>query len=230
MEKQTKSRLIWIAAVALLLAAAFFFGWKMKPNVVVSERQTIDSLRSAYVRDSVEYIHKSLEKDSINSVIASAIISKNRQIIELKKSLEKEKNRIINLPADETVELFSESTGVVSSVTVIDKDTNCITPIQGITQANLLINERYGLYREVELLNGKIVCMQDMIDNRNEALNVARGRVGTLTEQYQSSQGVIDRLSKDNEKANKKIKNRNVALGIIGSIAAGGIITAIILK
>jgi len=227
MEK--KRKIIWIAAIAICFVAIFFAGWWMKPAKVIDRSDEMDSLTQAHRYDSAIYAIEIARYDSINSVLAVAIIGKNREIIKLRRALEVEKGQIIKLHATESVALFSAQVGDTAFLQV-ETDTLCVTTIPAIRTANTLFAERRHYIDLASILTEKNKLQEDMISGKQEELSVVRDRVVKLTGEYYKANELYLIQQKKLDKANKKIRNRNIAIGIIGGIAAGGIVTALIVN
>ena len=226
---EMKRKLIWIGAIAIGFVLIFFAGWWAKPVRVVEVRTEYDSLLDAHKRDSAIYALQMARYDSLNTVLSVAIVSKNRQIVSLKRALEQSKTEIKRLPATESVALFSVEVGDTAFLQV-EKDTMCVTTIPAIRSSNILFAERRHYIDVLGVLKAKNKLQEDVISLRGEELSVVRDRVIQVTGEYYKVNELYLRQNLKLEKANKKIRNRNIALGIVGGIAVGGIVTALIVN
>jgi hypothetical protein len=229
METAKRNNLIWIAAIALAFILVFFAGWWMKPPKIIDTPGTYDSLMDAHRRDSVAYAIKLAMYDSISTVLSVAIVGKNRQIIILQKALEQKSEEIKRLPATESAALFAAEINDTAYLQ-IDRDTMCVTTIPGIRRANLLFNERRHYLNLSKILSDKNELQSDMITWKSEELSVVKDRVIQVTGEYYKVNDLYLKQRNQLVKANKKVKNRNIAIGIISGIAVGGIVTALIVN
>jgi len=224
---KTRSRIIWIAVVLVLFAGAILATWFLKPPVVVTQQQEIDSLRNKHARDSMEYVWTLSKFDSTYTRLELTLKAKDRQIHFLRASLQKESERLIELNATESVAQFSKNTGDSSWVAVISRDTVCITRMPAITEANILIMERGVFKHEAQLYHAKADAYFSLLDAKNEELGFIRDRVIKLNEEYWKSQAIIDKQNKFLSRYAKKVRNRNIVIGVVSGLAAGAVITAI---
>jgi len=225
-----KKQLIWTGVIILAFVSIFFAGWWMRPPKVIYQHQQIDSLRNAHREDSLRYAFELTLLMGRDSVLNNAIIQKDKQIDDLKKNLSKEIETIILLPATETVGLFSHNTGDTAKIIVIGGDTTCIVSIPSIRLCNVLFAERNACISENIILQSKVETCLDLVDEKNDQLNLTYGRIEKLTDEYYRSQSIINNQQKYMGKYAKKVRNRNIFIGIISGVAAGGIVTAMLIK
>jgi len=228
--KIKKTNLIWAGVIALGFVGIFFAGWWSKPVKIVVEHQQIDSLRNAHREDSIQYafnLSKFIDQDS---VYEKEIQEKDQLIASLRYNLSQDRKVIEVLPADKTIQMFSEQTGDSSLVGIVEGDTVCISTVPSIRIANVLFKERMSLIKENRLLSSKIETYLDLVDHKNENLALTYARINKLTDEYYRSQTIINNQQKFMERYAKKVRNRNIWMGIIGGLAVGGIATALIVN
>jgi hypothetical protein len=226
---ETKYKLIWIGAIAIAFILIFFAGWWAKPTKVIEVRTEYDSLLDAHKRDSAIYALQMAKYDSVNTVLSVAIIGKNLQIVSLKKALEQSLTEIKRLPASESASLFAVEVGDTAFLQV-EKDTMCVTTIPAIRTANVLFAERRHYISLSGILTEKNKLQEDMITWKQEELSVVKDRVIQVTGEYYKVNDLYLKQRLQLDKANKKVRNRNIAIGIVGGIAVGGIVTALIVN
>ena len=218
---KTTTKVIFGVVVIAALIAMFFVGRWLKEPVVVHQQREIDSLRNVHRQDSLKYAWELSGYDSTYHRLNTVIIGKNRQIVTLRKSLDKERKRLKSLPAIETVEQFSCNTGDSSWVAVRECDTVAISPLPAIRTANILIAERNVYRREISYQTAKTEAYKETIDTKTQELVLVRNRVIKLTDEYYKAQGIIDRQGKYLDKYAKKVRRRNIAIGVMGGISLG---------
>lgn len=226
---EMKHKIIWIVIIAIAFIVIFFAGWWLRPPKIIDRNTEVDSLKASHLRDSAIYALQLAKYDSTTKVLAIAIVAKNRQIIALRRALEQKKEEIKRLPATESVALFSVEVGDTAFLQV-EKDTLCITTIPAVRTANLLFAERRHYISVADILTDKNKLQEDMISWKQEELSLVRDRVVKLTAEYYKVNGLYMGQQLKLDKANKKVRNRNIAIGIISGIAVGGVVTALIVN
>jgi len=224
-----KTKLIWIGVIAIAFILVFFVGWWAKPTKVIKVRTEYDSLMDVHKRDSAIYAIQIAKYDSVNTVLSVAIVGKNRQIILLQRALEQNLAEIKRLPATAAASLFSVEVGDTAFLQV-EKDTMCVTTIPAIRTANVLFAERRHYLSLSGILTEKNKLQEDMISWKQEELSVVKDRVIQVTGEYYKVNDLYLKQRLQLDKVNKKVKNRNIAIGIVSGIAVGGIVTALIVN
>ena len=228
MGKRTK---IWIGVGVVVIVLVAFFGGRMskKSEIVVSEQRLIDSLRSSHKMDSIMWVYEFNEMDSMYQRILTTVEGKDELIARLKVKNKTELEPVKTLPANQTTQLFNIHTGDSSWVEV-RKDTLVISPLKAIQCANVVMMEGNQRLRIIELLELKNEALDSALMNREEVLRLTMRRVVKLTDEYYMSQGVIDRQSEYIRHYKKKIKRRNVLIGVLGGVALASIVGIVIVN
>lgn len=225
-----KKNLIWIGAIALGFVAVFFAGWWMRPPKIITQQQVIDDLRNAHQQDSLKYAFDMSKLKEDSSRLVLVIEEKDEEIAVLRKRTTREVSHINLLPATETVALFAQNIGDTSKIIVIGRDTSCISPIPSIRIANVLMEERRSYMAENIILREKCGLYSDLLNNQDEKLSLTYRRIKKLTDDYYRSQIIMDKQQKSMIRLDKKIRTRNIVIGISWGVAAGGILTALLIK
>lgn len=225
-----KKNLIWIGVIALAFIAVFFTGWWLRPPKIITQQQAVDDLRNSHQQDSLKYAFdlSKLREDSADFVLI--IEEKDEKIAVLQKMRYERSDEISVLPATETIELFNQNTGDTAKILVINRDTSCIAPIPSIRIANVLMEERKTYIAETIILKEKCRTYADLLNNQDEKLSLTYKRIRQLTDDYYNSHLIIDNQQKSMIKLGKKIRTRNIVIGISWGVAIGGIFTAILIK
>jgi len=225
---ETKYKIIWIAVIALLLVGVFFFGWWMKPTVIVDQSNTVDSLRYAHHTDSI-YLSSLVRflKQDVDS-LKEVVKKQDKELSSLSSVSKLERDAIKKLPADRQIKLYSENAGDSAYLAVINNDTVGISKMKAILDVNLTYHDNLKLRNEQRLLHSQNVNLRSIVGLQDSIINVEQLRNTKLTDDYWLSQKVINNITIDNNKKDKKIRNRNIVIGVLSGIAAAGIGVAII--
>jgi hypothetical protein len=225
-----KTRLIWAGVVAVALVTVFFAGWWFKPVQIVYQQQQIDSIRSAHRIDSIRYAYELEQAQAHEAALTAEIVLLDAQIAELKQARHVKATEIINLPATETVQLFSHNTGDSARITVIEGDTGCIVKLPSIRLCNLIFADRNGLISENGLLKTKVETYDAILAQKEVLLGLTYKRIEIQTAEYFKSQGIINKQQFYITKIGRKVRNRNIIIGILGGVAVGAIGAAILVN
>lgn len=208
----------WVAlAIITLLVVAFLFLWPKKEVPVENNAVAVHKF------DSVVYIKTN---DSLKGVIAlleEQIIKRELSWSRTVQLLSKKTSTVQTLPKEKVTETFSDRIHVD---VVLTKDSNVITPIQGIRNALVLFYELDGALAGVEYYSGQDSLKTALIGKQKELINIKDTRIVKLTSEFYESQATITGLNADIEKQKRKVRNRNRIIGITAGVAAVGILVA----
>jgi len=185
-------------------------------------QQTV--LEAKHGTDSTVYVVRIDSLTKIVDKLNDRLNHSNAKLVELKEQVAKKKQSIELLPAEETVSYFNCSTGDSAKVIVVEQDTMAMVTIPGVKAANLLFVDRNSCFEIQSLLDMKINDMGEMITTKDKLLSVKDIYIKNLNDQYFASSSII----KDQDiligKQQKKIRTKNVILGLLGGIAAASIV------
>lgn len=231
----------WIAItlfvlIIILLIALLISNHKAtnRDEAIAKYKTTIDSLiavqkvsRELYSKDSLEHKKIVAQKDE-------EIKKKEAGIVYLNKIRKIELNKIDSLNAQHSVDLLSEKitkmTGVPTKLipVVINSDTGVFLTVSHIRIVNHMIVDGEYSKQETDSLKALIVPLKMKIEEYIKFSNLQDEQIINLRRDIDKcllvSSGENDLLVK----LNKKIKNRNTWMGILGGAAIVGIGVAIL--
>jgi hypothetical protein len=111
---------------------------------------------------------------------------------------------------------------------VAQPDTMIITPLQGIRNAVEVFVEKDQCLAREDNVEGQIKDATATIVAQDSLIKVKNNRIIGLTREYFQSQAVVDKLNNDLKKSEKKLRTKNVILGILSGVAAVGIVIAVV--
>ena len=210
--------------IALAIVGGFLVRWFFEPapKETTQLQQTILEVRHS--ADSTVYVVKIDSLTRIVDKLNDRLNYSNAKLVELKQQALKKQQYIKLLPAEETVSYFNCSTGDSAKVIVVEQDTMALATIPGVKAANLLFIDRSSCFEIQSQLDLKINDMDEMITTKDELLSVKDLYIKNLNDQYFASSSIIKDQNLLIGKQQKKIRTKNVILGLLGGIAAASII------
>jgi len=106
----------------------------------------------------------------------------------------------------------------------------CVASIASIRLSNVIFAERMACITENDQLTQKVSEYAGIVNDKNILLDLTYGRITKLTDEYYRSQAIINKQQQYITRINKKVRNRNIALGIGGGIALGAIVAILVVK
>lgn len=212
------SWVIAIAAFSVVVVTVSYLYFKPKKSTQIENRIlfSIDSLKHKHTWDSLIFIDV---HDSLTTVIDGLMKvseAKGKEIVRLRKLYELKKDEIVHLDPAPAVEYFSERT---SDTAAILADSSVSTSLQAITNANCLFIERDGYKAENILLIDRVNILDSLSSTQLSLIALKDTRIVSLTNDYYSSQKIINDQLLLIDKQKKKIRRKNAKLWIAGSVA-----------
>lgn len=210
----------WYIPIIILLTGTAV--WFLKPDKVI---MPLPDQVMVHKFDSVKYIKRSDSLVQVIDTLKSKLEIKKRQYADL---LNKQRLQIVEvqtMPATEVVQVFRDK---VQAIVTLTTDSNVITPIQGIRNAVIMFVQgdqcldREKAVLDQQSISGRIIQSQDTL------LQIKDKRIIGLTREFYTSQVIITGLNTDLEKERKKVRTRNIILGVLSGVAAAGIVVAVI--
>lgn len=212
----------WIVLVILLTGASV---WWLKPNKVIQQPNQDQVLIHKF--DSLKYIHKNDSLTLVIDTLKAKLDKKKRDYADLLNRQKKEREKLPTLTASEVVEEFQGWVEVPVTM-VAQPDTMIITPLQGIRNAvEVFVEKDQCLAREDEVID-QVKLANETIVAQDTLLKVKNNRIIGLTREYFQSQAAVNKLNNDLKKSEKKLRTKNVILGILSGVAAVGIVIAVV--
>ena len=201
----------WILVLLfLLLIGGFWFIWQKYPKEVVKVEVREDEKKI----DSLEFIIK--EKSSV--------------IDSLKKQKEKVKEKIIvkvekikNLPADSTVNLFYNNLQdygeVESTEPTLREDSSVICSLDNLRGANVITAKYEGKAEEVMILNDIIFASSEIINNKDSIISQNSIILNKTREAYDQRLTELNKqLKKETRKKKVAVYGGAVLVGVLGGL------------
>jgi len=205
----------WILVLLfLLLVGGFWFIWQKYPKEVVK----------------VEVREDERKIDSLMLVIGE----KSLVIDSLKKQKDKVKEKIIvkvekikNLPADSTVNLFysnlQDYSGIESTEPTLREDSSVICSLDNLKGANIITAKYEGKLEEVEVLNDIVATASEIINDKDSIINQNSIILNKTKEAYDQ------KLTELNKQIEKEARRKRLAayggtllVGLLGGILLFG--------
>jgi hypothetical protein len=205
----------WILVLLfLLLVGGFWFIWQKYPKEVVK----------------VEVREDERKIDSLMLVIGE----KSLVIDSLKKQKEKVKEKIIvkvekikNLPADSTVNLFynnlQDYSGIESTEPTLREDSSVVCSLDNLKGANVITARYEGKLEEVKVLNDIVATASEIINDKDSIINQNSIILNKTREAYDQ------KLTELNKQIEKEARRKRIAtyggavlVGVLGGIILFG--------
>ena len=205
----------WILVLLfLLLVGGFWFIWQKYPKEVVK----------------VEVREDERKIDSLELVIGK----KSLVIDSLKKQKEKVKEKIIvkvekikNLPADSTINLFynnlQDYSGIESTKPTLREDSSVVCSLDNLRGANVITARYEGKLEAVKVLNDIVTTASEIITDKDSIINQNSIILNKTRESYDQ------KLTELNKQIEKEARRKRIAtysgavlVGVLGGIILFG--------
>ena len=205
----------WILVLLfLLLVGGFWFIWQKYPKEIVK----------------VEVREDERKIDSLVLVIGK----KSLVIDSLKKQKEKVKEKIIvkvekikNLPADSTINLFynnlQDYSGIESTEPTLREDSSVVCSLDNLRGANVITARYEGKLEEVKVLNDIVATASEIINDKDSIINQNSIILNKTREAYDQ------KLTELNKQIEKEARRKRIAtygeavlVGVLGGIILFG--------
>ncbi len=220
---ETLKKFWWVIVIVLAMCVATgIVVWNLKPTkTIVQEPSQVQPHKF----DSLKYIQKT---DSLSKVISDLKKENDKKEKQYSLLLRNQKQQVVaveNLSEKEVIDEFSVRTGDKASQR---DDSTAIISIFSMRKAISLFVERdQCLERETTTLDQGDLT-RSIITSQDSMLIAKDKRIIDLTKEFYDSQLKITGLNVAVAKYDRKIRTKNVFLGILGGIAVVGITGTII--
>ena len=132
---------------------------------------------------------------------------------------------IDHLIPDSVIRIWNLKTGDQAE---IKKDSSVITKLSPIrTAVKLITMKEQGEIRELNYLRKDSISSLLIIAQDN-MIKIKDDRIGNLTKEFYQGQAIQAKLNDDLEKANKKVRRRNIIIGVTAGAAAAGVLFGVL--
>lgn len=212
----------WYIPIIILLTGIAV--WFLKPDKVVVP---LPDQVMVHKFDSLKYIKTSDSLKVIVDTLKSQLAVKKKQYKDLLSRQKVDIFEVKNLPIPELVSRFEDKTQTFVKVSMLP-DSVVIAPIESIRNAVILFTEGDQCYERERSVVVQNELSSNIIRQQDSLISIKDKRIVGLTREFYSSQATIAGLNGALEKERKKVRTRNVILGILSGVAAAGIVVAIV--
>ena len=205
----------WILVLLFsLLVGGFWLIWEKYPKEVVK----VEIRENERKIDSLEFVIK--EKTLV-------IDSLKKQKDKVKEKIIVKVEKIKNLPADSTINLFysnlQDYSGVKSTEPTLREDSSVICSLDNLKGANIITAKYEGKLEEVEVLNDIVATASEIINDKDSIINQNSTILNKTRETYDQ------KLTELNKQIEKEARKKRIAtyggavlVGVLGGIILFG--------
>ena len=204
----------WIVvAILLIISGIFLFrrcGTSPPPSPLTSPLVV-------HAFDSIKYIHKADSLQNIVITLEEKISQNENNFKYIVRSQQRKVDSVKNYTTPQVVAAFEQKTD--SKLSMHDSN-NVIAPVISIRRAVSLLVEGDNCKDNVSYYLRQDSLKNELISGKTDMIYLKDTRIASLTKEFYTSQGTIDKLNTDLDKAKRKVRTRNTIIGVVAGAAA----------